>query len=78
MLSAVEKARLALPKDKEQYSPAALYNKVSDPLMQMETSSGEAMDKLLTPIEQHLVEVISRSNERLTAETLQKESVACG
>jgi hypothetical protein len=78
VLSAVEKTRLALPKRKEDYVPAWLYNEISAPLMEMETVSSASMQKLLGPIEKHLLNVIGRANEELIAEKMQREPVACG
>ncbi len=78
VLGAVEQARLRLPNKKEEYVPAYLYNEISGPLMMMESASSAAMYKLLTPIEQHLLNVIGRSNKELVADKMQTEVVVCG
>lgn len=77
VLDTVESARASLPVDKGQYDPANLYNKMSRPLALLELSSAGTMNKLLAPIERHLVDVIASANQRLNAETLQREGVHC-
>jgi hypothetical protein len=78
VLAQIEQSRLSLPDSKKDYVPAKLYNEIVKPLNTMEVEHRKAIDTLLGPIEKRLIEVISRDNSRLTAESLQAEKVFCG
>ena len=77
VLTQIESSRLRLPENKKDYLPAALYNDIATPLDEMELGHRKAIDTLLGPIEKRLVEVISKDNSSLTAESLQAERTIC-
>lgn len=75
VFEAVEEARLEMPRRRDDYVPAQLYNRISAPLVQMQQRSAGSIRAQLAPIEAHLINVIGRSNDALLTDRMQVDSV---
>lgn len=75
VFGAVEEARLEMPRRRDDYVPAQLYNRISAPLVQMQQRSAGSIRAQLAPIEAHLINVIGRSNDALLTDRMQVDSV---